>query len=223
MKKTLAALVALSLSVSLCSCGKDNSDTKKPSNKPSQTEQVAPAITEWEVKDGVMTVSGNARMYDYNVYEVENGSIRWKDEEFTKVNILDGVNHIGSFSFFDFDKIEAVSVPGSVDTIGSSAFAMCDGLKSVTLEEGIREIGLGAFGSCVNLSEINIPQSVTVIQKGAFYGCSSLESLTITSPTVSFGDADVFTGCTSLTIKCPEGSTAQAQAEKYGIPCEIIE
>ena len=76
---------------------------------------------------------------------------------------------------------------------------------------------MGVFGQCSSLTEINIPKSVTKIGKGAFYGCSALKELTIPDSVQVFGDSDVFTGCSSLTIHCIKGSEAQTQAEKYGI------
>lgn len=220
MKKILSILVYAVLLCALCACG--NSDVKNNSTN-NETKVESGLTTDWSVENGVLTVCGSVRMFDYNTYEVENEDIPWfaEKDNFSSVKISDGVTYIGNFSFYKFGNIESVEIAGTVDSIGSSAFAFCDNLKKVTLGEGVREIGLGAFGSCAALEEINIPSTVTKIDKGAFYGCSSLAKLEIPSSVTVFGE-DLFTECSTLTVYCEEGSAAQAQAEKYGVPCEII-
>ena len=219
MKKILCVCICFALMLSVSACGSDV--VKNP--VVNENSLVNNNVVNWEVKDGTITFTGNARMYDFNTYEVENRDIPWIDEQenFSEVVIADGVTYVGSFSFFNFKNVSSVKISGTVDSIGSSVFSGCDNLASVELADGIREIGMGAFGQCVSLTNINIPASVTSIGKGAFYGCYSLTDLTIPESVQVFGDADIFTGCTSLTIHCKEGSAAQAQAEKYGIPFDF--
>lgn len=220
MKKFLSILLSAAVLCTACSCTK-TADKQLPEKN--NTEAVKP-IVEWNIENNTLVFSGSARMADYNTYEVENESVPWFSEKdgFSSVKISGGVTRIGSFAFYKFSNIESAEIAGTVDSIGSSAFAFCENLVKVTLGEGVREIGMGAFGSCTALEEINIPSTVTKIDKGAFYGCSSLEKLEIPSTVTSFGD-DLFTECSSLTIYCEEGSDAQAQAEKYGIPCVFKE
>lgn len=219
MNKILTALVAVSLLFTFCACGKSGVDSTVTKNEEQQQSQ---GIA-WSIEGDTLVLTGSTRMFDYNTYEVENESIPWFFEKnnFSTVKVDEGVTYIGTFSFFRFDNIKAAEIAGTVDSIGSSAFAFCENLKKVTLGEGVREIGMGAFGSCKSLEEINIPSTVTKIDKGAFYGCSSLEKLEIPSTVTVFGD-DLFTDCSSLTVYCEEGSAAQAQAEKYGVNCEIV-
>ena len=220
MKKILCAAVAVTLAVACSACGEKTAQENNLSQLP---PAMSTELVEWKVDNDTITFTGSTRMVDYNTYEVENESIPWFSEkdDFSSVVISSGVTYIGNFSFYNFDDIESAEIAGSVDSIGSSAFSSCDNLKSVSLSDGIREIGMGAFGSCVSLEEINIPETVTTIGKGAFYGCSSLTDLTIPASVQVFGDADIFTGCTSLTIHCVEGSEAHTQAEKYGIPFDF--
>lgn len=216
MKKFVSLMVFAALLCTACACGK----TDENKAVPNENEVASPAaIVGWSIDGSTLVLSGAANMFDYNTYEVENESIPWFAEKanFDSVKVTGGVTRIGSFAFYKFENITSAEIDGTVDSIGSSAFAFCENLEKVTVGEGVREIGMGAFGSCAALKEINIPATVTKLDKGAFYGCSSLEKLVIPATVTSFGD-DLFTGCNSLTIYCEEGSAAQTQAEKYGIP-----
>lgn len=223
MKKVLC-LVALASVLCLSACGGADDGGTVQNNSGAERPVFTNGAVDWAVEDGNATFKGNdIRMADFNTYEVETGAVPWSAEKdsIKTVAVENGVTYVGNYSFFDFDGIDSVEIAGTVDSIGSSAFAFCDNVVSIKLGDGIREIGMGAFGQCVSLREINIPESVTTIGKGAFYGCYSLADLTIPESVQVFGDADIFTGCTALTIHCVEGSEAHAQAEKYGIPFDF--
>lgn len=223
MKKLLCTAVAVAVVFCFSACG-DTKDSGSGSVNSVERPAFTNGAVDWSVENGVASFKGeDVRMADFNTYEVESGTIPWAPEKdnITSVVIGDGITYVGNFSFYDFDGIAIVEIAGTVDSIGSSAFAFCDNLESISLGDGVREIGMGAFGQCVSLREISIPETVTTIGKGAFYGCYSLADITIPESVQVFGDADVFTGCTSLTIHCVEGSEAHAQAEKYGIPFDF--
>ncbi len=222
MKRLLCTITAATMIFTFSACGgKDQTDNNTPAQNGSNSASTS--VVNWNVADDTITFSGSTRMVDYNTYEVENESIPWFSEKdkFSAVVIEKGVTYVGNFSFYNFKEIKSAEIAGTVDSIGSSAFSGCEALTSVTLGEGMREIGMGAFGQCTSLTTINIPSTVTTIGKGAFYGCSALTDLTIPETVQVFGDADIFTGCTSLTIHCVEGSEAHTQAEKYGIPFDF--
>ena len=83
----------------------------------------------WELKDGVLTISGTGDMYAFNM------AAPWY--------------HAAS-------SIKSIVLGSKVTSITSEAFANCKSLESITLPEGIISVAAGAFLGCDNLSRINI-------------------------------------------------------------------
>ena len=83
----------------------------------------------WELKDGVLTISGTGDMYTFNM------AAPWY--------------HAAS-------SIKSIVLGSKVTSITSEAFANCKSLESITLPEGIISVAAGAFLGCDNLSRINI-------------------------------------------------------------------
>lgn len=107
----------------------------------------------WKVKDGVLTISGTEKMYDYSQRKsypddsFRPGSGPWGTKGFTKVVIEEGVTRIGN-----------------------SAFAGCRDLSEIVISESIEEIGLAAFYFCENLKKINIHKNVRILECFKEYG-----------------------------------------------------
>ena len=83
----------------------------------------------WELKDGVLTISGTGDMYNFNM------AAPWY--------------HAAS-------SIKSIELGSKVTSITSEAFVDCKSLESITLPEGIISVAAGAFLGCDNLSRINI-------------------------------------------------------------------
>ncbi|MEE0856309.1 MAG: leucine-rich repeat protein [Ruminococcus sp.] len=76
----------------------------------------------WTLDDnGVFTISGNGTMENYS----NPSNVPWRNLEFTKVVIEDGVTNIGKNAFCNCDKLTAVTISNSVTIIENSAFNMC--------------------------------------------------------------------------------------------------
>lgn len=81
----------------------------------------------WELKNGVLTISGNGAMKDYSHPWVGEGRIE-------KVIIENGVTSIGDWAFCDCSNLTTVTIPNSVTSIGKSAFLGCSSLTSITIQ-----------------------------------------------------------------------------------------
>lgn len=123
---------------------------------------------QWNVKDGVLTISGTGAVYD---------EFSWRTV-FTSVVIEEGVTGIGAGVFENNTELTKVQIPSSLKTIGKYAFSKSE-IASVTLPEGLESIGESAFSSCKNLTSIAIPQSVKSVGEYAFSGCTQLEDIII--------------------------------------------
>ena len=142
--------------------------------------------------DGVLTITGEGKMYDYS------HSRPWGYSDIKRIIIGDGVTTIGRSAFSGCSSLTSVNIPNSVTTIGEYAFRDCSSLTSVTIPNSVTTIGGDAFYGCSSLTSVTIPNSVTTIGKSAFHGCSALISVTIPNSVTTIGD-DAFSYCKSLT------------------------
>ena len=89
----------------------------------------------------------------------------------TRLEIPNGVTHIGVGAFASCSRLEEVSLSDSVQVIGKMAFKKCPNLQTVHLQDGITTIDAQAFADCTRLKNISIPKSVTYRAKDAFVEC----------------------------------------------------
>ncbi len=182
----------------------------------------------WTLDDnGVLTISGNGAMADYDDWGPWGIDI-------TEIIIEDGVTYIGAYAFAECGGLRSVTIGNGVTTIGRSAFDAC-AITSVTIPNSVTNIGAGAFECCFSLTSVyitdmtawcnidfgdkfanplwydadlylnnnrvtklGIPKGVTAIKDNAFYGCGSITSVTIPDSVTSIGFY-AFSECTSLT------------------------
>lgn len=135
-------------------------------------------------KDGVLTLSGNGKMKDY---DDEHQYAPWGDYGFKSVVIKPGITSIGSYAFWIASYLTSISIPNTVTSIGKSAFYGCSGLTSVNIPNSVTSIGNYAFYHCYNLASITIPESVTSIEESAFEHCESLASIDISNSVDNIG------------------------------------
>ena len=166
-------------------------------------------------EDGLLTISGTGRMWDYGYTDAGWQYAPWYYLNVTSVVIEEGITHIGDFAFYCCDTLTSVTIPNSVTSIGDWAFAYCFSLTSITIPESVTSIGIAAFEACSSVTSITIPESVTSIGYDAFDGCSSLTIITIPKGVTSIGDG-AFDYCDSLTsIDVAEGN--QSYSSKDGV------
>lgn len=126
---------------------------------------------------------------------------------FTKVVIGSGVDHIGAYAFSDSNTIQSVELCADIATIGDYAFNGCSALDAVTLPKGVTTIGNNAFSGCSALTSLAIPQSVETIGEAAFNSCYALIEFAFAEDALlsTIGDY-AFNGCNLITkIDIPAG------------------
>ncbi|MBP3414582.1 MAG: leucine-rich repeat protein [Clostridia bacterium] len=187
--------------------------------------------------DGVLTISGTGKMYDWEPNLVVGYDTPWNNKSVKKAIIKNGVTSIGTGAFDEERLLTSISIPNSVTSIGDNAFfgcvltninlpssitsigyrafAGCCSLTTINLPSSITSIGSEAFGGCYSLTTINLPNSITSIGFGAFSDCYGLTNITIPSSVVSIGN-DAFGACHSLT------SITVSQDNKYYSSCNGI-
>lgn len=155
----------------------------------------------WDSETKTITVSGEGPMADFtsggspfNAYAIRNNC--------TTVIIEEGVTTIGSYSFYNLQKVTSLTlpstiteihdgafynlkalpecdIPSGVTVIGERAFSNCQVLADVTLPAGLTSIGANAFSDCHNFTQVIIPDGITELPDMCFYQCWNVTSFTM--------------------------------------------
>lgn len=152
---------------------------------------------QWSLSsDGVLTIDGTGKMFDYNSVPPYNISPWYHNTNITTLIVKEGVTSIGDYAFLGCYKISNISFPNSLTSIGYSAFDPCSGLTEITLPENL--IYLGGYSlTSGNFSSISIPIGITSIEKYTFANCKKLKSVSLPDALTSIGEG-TFNQCTSL-------------------------
>ena len=117
---------------------------------------------DWSFADGVLTLSGNGAIPDYN-----DGSATtpWGKEKVLVVT----------------SKKQWVVIPGIyegyVTVDDTTSVDLIDKISTVSIEEGITSVGISAFQNLKNLTKIQLPSTITSVKANAFQGCSNLKDI----------------------------------------------
>jgi len=192
----------------------------------------------WELKDGVLTISGTGAMTDYN------WNCPFEDMDFSRVVIADGVTSIGAYvfadctalsdvsiadsvtsigerAFFRCYRLTSVTIPDSVTSLGAATFQGCSALTSVTLPSGMKSIPESAFRACAALISVSIPSSVTTVENRAFQECLSLSAVFLPESVTEIGE-DLFYSSNNVTVYGAKGSYAEIYANENSIPFDTM-
>ena len=85
-----------------------------------------------------------------------------------ELNIPDGLQNLGAWSFVSCKSLKRVTLPSSLKNLGSSVFRNCTSLADILLPEGLETIGAEAFLGCENLKKISLPETLSEIGADAF-------------------------------------------------------
>ncbi len=89
------------------------------------------------------------------------------------------VTTIGSYAFYNNQKLTSVKMGKNVKYIYGSAFHNCGNLSKVEMAEGIEEIGTSAFYSCRSLTSVRLPSTLVYVGQNAFDFCTSMEEVSV--------------------------------------------
>ena len=73
--------------------------------------------------------------------------------------------------------LKKIDIPEGVTHMGLDAFGNCDKLEEVKLPSTLKMIDRGVFWNCSSLKQISIPQNVANIGEFCFFGCNSLTDI----------------------------------------------
>lgn len=167
----------------------------------------------YELKDGVITVSGDGRYKDYihctdccyfeedDMFHLSHKKCLapWyeKKAKITSVVVKSEFNYVGHNAFNEYENLKSVKISEGITEIGEFAFANNPALTSVELPNSLTEILNCAFENCTSLESIVIPDKVTDINLRTFGGCTALKDVTLPK-NVTFLGQEAFLDCKSL-------------------------
>lgn len=152
--------------------------------------------------NGVLTISGYGRMYDYGNPSFSDGSIvvngescipDWKNDVRT-INVEKGITYLGNIAFTEMENLQTVSISNTVKEIGDGTFYECKLLKNITFSPNLKKIGNGSFCGCENIQRLNLPEKLISIGDYAFKWCFSLLDVKLPEGLQSIGTG-AFTSC----------------------------
>jgi hypothetical protein len=94
-----------------------------------------------------------------------------------ELNLGNGLQQIGVYSFAECNELEKLTIPDSVEMIDSCAFYDCESLTELNLGNGLQVIGFYSFAECNKLTNLTLPKSLKNIYPYAFLNCTSLTTL----------------------------------------------
>ena len=125
MKKTLCALMALCLMLTLLPFGALAADA---------SGEYGDGLRWSLTADGTLTITGRGAMPDYTQEELfmdehvdEKPPVPWQayDADLRAIVIGEGITHIGDFTFYDAQQVTSVTLPSTLRSIGKYAFSYC--------------------------------------------------------------------------------------------------
>ena len=178
--------------------------------------------------EGVLTISGEGAMYDY---EYPNNA--WGDytESIRSVVVESGVTYIGKHAFMNTCNMTEITIPDTVTEIGVYAFYY-SGIESVTIPDSVTTLGEWVFFGCGSLEYVWIGAGVSSIGAQMFQGTSSLTSINVDEDNSHYCSVDglmltetgtelvAVPGGISGTLSIPAGVTSIRDTACIG--CELI-
>lgn len=141
----------------------------------------------WELKDGVLTISGTGAIdqyitiTDWNTGEVlQDDKVPWYDyrSQVAEVVIGDGITEIAQNNFCNMKNLKKVVIGNGVKKIGNSAFANDSSVTDLTIGNSVEYIYDDAF-YFVNVTSLKLPASVSYISSAGLIGLYSLTSFEV--------------------------------------------
>ncbi|MCD8048726.1 MAG: leucine-rich repeat protein [Clostridia bacterium] len=190
------------------------------------------AEIEWDITDGVLTISGTGRMPDYE--DADENRAPWYEynESITSVVVNEGLTSIGAYAFEDLINAQTVSIPDSVTQIGTKAFEECFALTEISISSYVTSIGDCAFLTCSSLTSISVDENNEYYCSvdGILYSkdMTQLICCPMANPTTSLDIPDTVTnlwnsalqGCTNLvSVSIPESLSCIGFSAFSGCSC----
>lgn len=139
------------------------------------------------------------------INKINNSLIYFHNPLLSRILILNTVEIIGKYSFFELDEIESITFSKNITKIEEYAFKDCKSLQKVNLSNRILCIENNAFDGCSKLQSIFLPPSLEYLGKSSFKDCLKLTNVLLSNSLKTIKES-TFENCKKLkTIQLPDG------------------
>ncbi len=109
---------------------------------------------DWNVSGGILTVTGNGVMPDY-----QSGKAPWYESRnsINKVVVAEGITGIGDYAFSGLSYVTEISLPYSLKSVGEYAFKDCIRLTGMVIPENVNKMEYHMFYGCTNIRQLTLP------------------------------------------------------------------
>ena len=160
----------------------------------------------WELsEDGVMTISGTGKMWDFRndaeYFDYHECPWREQKEKIKSVVFEEGITYTGADAFAECKSLTKVKFCDTLIYIGPFSFYLCENLENFVLPDSLTAIGQQAFEGSVKLTSVKIPDNVTFLDAGVFRDNTYLKEVYIGGNKDAGGytySNDLFRYCTAL-------------------------
>ncbi len=230
MKKFLASILVICLMLSVCACGKSNTDVTEK-NEPETTVSAQNETTEAPKETGKPASTGSISLDDvmnhpvtpaddfkYDLDNVNNGiaiyGYEGNDDIVVIPDTIDGkpVTLIEKMTFAMGSKVKGIRISDSVKRLEQTTFTMNENLQVVVCGSGLTEIGGAAFQDCANLHTLILNDGLTSIENMAFSGCHALKELEVPDSVTEMISSPFFGLGQEFTVIGKAGSKAEEVA-----------
>ncbi len=173
----------------------------------------------WTLKNGVLTISGTGKMYDYAA-DGENAA-PWASRrgEITKIVIENEVTSIGKYAFYGCSNATAVEFEaGSTLTlIDEHAFDGASSLESITIPASVKKLWHYAFQYAASLKTAAFENGSVLGHLGGyvFRYCTALETVELPA-SIIYIDLNILSKAMQATVIVTEDSYAHNYALEQG-------
>ena len=155
---------------------------------PENTQSVAENL-DWSLENGVLTITGEGDMPDYNGLWMEENPEEYREgrdyapwvDQMGKIEYVvlgEGITSVGDNAFIGAENLKEVEWSPALRRIGWNAFHST-GLENVVLPYTVEAIGYNAFEGCRQLKHVDLPYRLSELRVGTFMNCESLENVII--------------------------------------------
>ena len=177
-------------------------------------------ITQVILADGVTSIGNSAFKDCTNLVQTELpdslasiGQSAFENcAKLTLTNLPDAVTSIKGWTFANCTNLALTELPDGILSIEQYAFSGCTELALTKLPDSLTSIGNYTFNSCIKLAITEIPATLNSIGDNGFGNCRSLHELAFTRDPAPTLGTNVFTDCSNLTLRIPDGASGYDSA-----------
>lgn len=135
----------------------------------------------YSYENGILTFRGSGTIEAQT--DGEDNSWRSYKDTATKLVVEVGITEIGDNAFYDFTKLQDISLPRGLKVLGNNCFEGCSSLTSVDIPRRVTTWRDYCFKECTSLTNVSVGRALqedaVTVGENPFLGDTALETITV--------------------------------------------